>query len=60
MYLIRIMRKVPEKVYSEIREICERERVTISDALYEILTEFIENYKVFRKEEGEDARLLAK
>lgn len=52
--------KVPEKVYSEIKEICEHERVTISDALYENLTEFIEDYKNFRKEFGEDARLIAR
>lgn len=49
--------KVPEKIHYDLKEICERERVTISDILYDVLTEFIENYKNFREAEGKEARM---
>ena len=49
--------KVPNKVHYELKEICEREQVTASDVLYNTLTDFLELYKEFRKEEGEEARM---
>jgi metal-responsive CopG/Arc/MetJ family transcriptional regulator len=52
--------KVQDKLYEEVEKICEREQVTVSDMLYEVITEFIENYKEFAEEEGEEARIWKK
>ena len=49
--------KVPDKFYEEIKEICEREKITISDILYDIVAEFIESYREFVDVEGEEARM---
>ncbi len=49
--------KVPARFYEEINEICERERITVSDMLYEVVAEFVENYKEFMNAEGKDARM---
>ena len=50
--------KVQDKIYSDFKEICEHERKTVSDVLYEVILQFIEDYKNFREAEGEDARLF--
>lgn len=50
--------KVPDRVYKEFKEICERERKTVSDVLYENVDDFLKFYKQFRKCEGEDARMF--
>jgi len=52
--------KIPDKLYEEVGRICEREQVTVSDMLYEVVTEFIENYKEFVDAEGEEARMWKK
>ena len=50
--------KVQDKIYSDFKEICEHERKTVSDVLYEVILQFIEDYKTFREAEGEDARMF--